>query len=409
MPRRPPREGDLFDETGHSKPDAIDSGDRAVATEVNPNVLRWARETAGVEMQTLARRFPKLDSWERGVSTPTVSQLEALSDLYRRPLAIFFLSSTPEEPPPPRDFRLLSRDQSRALSKNTRLAMRVARRAQRVYTTLTPDAQVNTPPSPRLHLNDDVEQQATAIRQHLGVTLNEQRSWSDDYAAWRGWRAAVEGLGVLVLQQTMPVNEVRGFSLNGGPIPTIVVSSSDAVLARIFTLFHELAHLLLNTVGMCLPHPDQESSTVDIEPFCNRFSGSLLIPFALLDADPALSSLHERVADHEVDRRIQKAAKDYKVSRFVILFRLLAADTLSQSRVRRLLDLWNREPTRPSKSGPQPPANKALNQYGARFVAAVLDAQTRNAISASDAAHYLSLKIKHFPTLARLVSTYGRG
>jgi Zn-dependent peptidase ImmA (M78 family) len=207
----------------------------------------------------------------------------------------------------------------------------------------------------------------------------------------------------------MPVKEVRGFSLNGGPVPIIVVSSSDSVLARIFTLFHELAHLLLNSVGMCLPSPDQEASTLDIEPFCNRFSGSLLIPYALLDSDPSLSALNESVDDDEVERRIQRAAKDYKVSRFVILFRLLAADTLSRSRVRRVLDRWNREPMRPSKSGPQPPANKALNQYGTRFAAAVLDAQARNAISASDAASYLSLKIKHFQTLARLVSTYGRG
>jgi Zn-dependent peptidase ImmA (M78 family) len=409
MPRRHPHESGLFDESGHSTRGTTDTGDRAIATEVNPDVLRWARETAGVEPASLARRFPKLDAWERGATKPTVSQLETLSDLYKRPLATFFLSSPPKEPPPPRDFRLLDREQPRTLSKKTRLAMRAARRAQRIYTTLSRDMQIGTSPVPQLRLAADVEQQAKTIRRLLRITVDEQRSWADEYAAWRHWRAAVEALGVLVLQQTMPVKEVRGFSLNGASTPTIVVSSTDAVVARLFTLFHELAHLLLDSVGMCLPNPDDDSPGKGVEPFCNRFSGAVLVPFELLRDDPALVSLGDSIEDAEVERHILRTAKSYKVSRFVLLFRLLAARSITSARVSRLMDQWSHEPPRVGKGGPQPPANKALNQYGARFVSAVLEAQTRSLITASDAAGYLALKVKHFPTLERLIATSGRG
>ena len=47
---------------------------------VNPVLLRWARERAGVmEAGELARRFPKLSEWEAGTAQPTLNQLEAFA------------------------------------------------------------------------------------------------------------------------------------------------------------------------------------------------------------------------------------------------------------------------------------------------------------------------------------------
>jgi hypothetical protein len=65
-----------------------------------------------------------------------VSQLEALSDLYKRPLVTFFLPSPPTEPPLPRDFRVLPSQEARTLSKKVLVAIRTARRVQRLYAHL---------------------------------------------------------------------------------------------------------------------------------------------------------------------------------------------------------------------------------------------------------------------------------
>jgi hypothetical protein len=56
---------------------------------------------------------------------------------------------------------------------------------------------------------------ATVVRQELGVTLDEQKSWRDyhGYAPLRAWVDAVESLGVLVMQDgSMAVEDLRGFA-----------------------------------------------------------------------------------------------------------------------------------------------------------------------------------------------------
>ena len=55
--------------------------------DVNPELLRWARERAGLGVDTLAGRFPRLGAWERGEIRPT------LKDWYRE-----FVRSTGEDP-----------------------------------------------------------------------------------------------------------------------------------------------------------------------------------------------------------------------------------------------------------------------------------------------------------------------
>ena len=42
---------------------------------LNPDLLRWARERAGLEVEDLAGRFPKLELWEAGELQPTLKQL----------------------------------------------------------------------------------------------------------------------------------------------------------------------------------------------------------------------------------------------------------------------------------------------------------------------------------------------
>ena len=46
------------------------------AVTINPALLTWARERAGVEAFMLEDRFPKLAAWEAGETQPTLAQLE---------------------------------------------------------------------------------------------------------------------------------------------------------------------------------------------------------------------------------------------------------------------------------------------------------------------------------------------
>ena len=99
---------------------------------LNPGVLRWARETAGVSLQDLARRLnpgeETIAKWETGEKTVTVRTLRDVARFLKRPLAVFLLPEPPPELPVPPDFRTLPKDSLAPLSKKTRLVIRRALR-----------------------------------------------------------------------------------------------------------------------------------------------------------------------------------------------------------------------------------------------------------------------------------------
>jgi len=66
-----------------------------------PEVLQWARVTAGLEMHEAAARIGirayKLQMAEEGVEWLTLRQAEIAADVYERPLAVLFREEPPEE------------------------------------------------------------------------------------------------------------------------------------------------------------------------------------------------------------------------------------------------------------------------------------------------------------------------
>ncbi len=76
--------------------------------EVKPELLRWARERAGLDVDALARRFPKLPAWESGDLHPTLKQLEGFAKATFTPVGFLFLDEPPEERVPIPDFRTVA-------------------------------------------------------------------------------------------------------------------------------------------------------------------------------------------------------------------------------------------------------------------------------------------------------------
>ena len=70
---------------------------------IQPAVLRWARESAGYDLEQAAKkaRLPqkKLAAAEEGLAELTLRQAEEAARAFRRPLATLFLSQPPTEEP----------------------------------------------------------------------------------------------------------------------------------------------------------------------------------------------------------------------------------------------------------------------------------------------------------------------
>jgi transcriptional regulator with XRE-family HTH domain len=62
-----------------------------IRVEVRPELLRWARKRAGFSVVSLARRFPKVEAWERGEARPTLKQLESFAKATYTPVGFLFL------------------------------------------------------------------------------------------------------------------------------------------------------------------------------------------------------------------------------------------------------------------------------------------------------------------------------
>ena len=76
---------------------------KAFQVSVTPAVMKWARESAGLDVKTVARRLGvsinTVEGWEPDAKMPkrpTLRALEELASFYKRPLATFFLPEPPQ-------------------------------------------------------------------------------------------------------------------------------------------------------------------------------------------------------------------------------------------------------------------------------------------------------------------------
>ncbi|MBM4060294.1 MAG: ImmA/IrrE family metallo-endopeptidase [Planctomycetes bacterium] len=363
-------------------------------------MLLWARESLGLSVAASAERMgisvARLSGWERDPPTerPTLAQLRRLADLYGRPLAAFYLPAPPQDPLLVRDFRRLS-GSPRLPSVELTMELRRAAARRDIAIELAEElAEVLPAFDVGVSRPSSAEAAARQARNRLGVDAPGQRGPRDAYAALRNWRRFVEARGALVFQLSgVPVTETRGFSSFHEPLPIIAINSADAPVARIFTLAHELGHLVRRKGAVCdLTEPSAEES------WCNLFAGELLVPAAALET--IVRPLHYRTEwpDHELKR----ISRRFWVSTEVVLRRLVAIGCAAPG----FYERWRSRraaTTMAPAGGPVPVPNRVLSTAGSTFVGLVLSAFHADRISASTLAGYLGVKLKHLGALERLV------
>jgi Zn-dependent peptidase ImmA (M78 family)/transcriptional regulator with XRE-family HTH domain len=377
---------------------------------VRPKLLVWARESAGFSQEEAAKKAQvkaeRLASWEEGERRPTLPQLRKLSGVYKRPLAVFYLSKPPEDFQAMHDFRRLPGQVAGLESPMLRLEVRKARYRRQVAIDLF-KALDNEPARFALRgkLADGAESLAQKARATLGVTREQQATWSTPHEALNGWRTAVERLGILVFQASgIQVSEMRGFSLAELQLPVIVVNIKDHPHGRLFSLLHELAHLILHQEGLCDLAEDPRRTPEDhrIEVFCNQVAGSILMPreWVLQEA-----IVREHRAPSWTDEDLVHLSRTYRVSREAMLRRLLVLDKTSEAfyREKRRELLEEYETSREPKKGFAPPDRKAVSLVGPSFVRLVLNSFYQEKITSSDVSDYLEVKLKWLPRIEEAV------
>jgi len=116
---------------------------------------------------------------------------------------------------------------------------------------------------------------AVEMRKFFGITLEDQAKAKDAKAFYVLCRKKIEDKGIFVLQDSFPETDGSGFALAHATQPVIVINTKKQSNARrLFTLAHELAHVLMGATGISDPFVRQNT----IERQCNNFAGTFLVP-----------------------------------------------------------------------------------------------------------------------------------
>jgi len=381
---------------------------------VTPAVLSWARASVGLKLEDVAKRLKvpgdRVAGWENGTGRPSIPQAEKLAALYKRPLAVSYLPDRPKEPAPPSDFRTLPGRHDAELSPTSRLAIRKAQRLQRMAAELARDLgtarQVRLP---RISLTRDPEAAASRVREDLGTSVEAQMGWADQRDALNQWRRTLERLGVLVFQIDFPVEEMRGFSLPSPTTPAIALSVHDRPAPRSFSMFHVLAHLAARATVLCDmgwrssgPAP---APIIKTEMFCNHFAGALLVPReALLAQVSATGAAAARDSDWP-DERLRELGEKFKVSREVILRRLLILGLTTQACCKRKRKEWAAaKPVKTGKRRFRSPAQISFSERGAPLVSMLTESYSQGNITYADLTDYLGVRGRQVDKVVELAT-----
>jgi Zn-dependent peptidase ImmA (M78 family) len=378
---------------------------------VNGDVLRWARETAGLSIDDVIEKlhrkgvtYETVLAWEAEIESPTYTQLERLAyEIYKRPLAMFFFPEPPEEVTPKQSFRTLPDYEIEIMPT----AMRILVRKASVFQLNLYELFENVNPATKRIVNDlsfdpnvSAVEMAKTVREYFSVTIEQQSSWKNTDNALKFWREKLEIYGIFVFKDAFHADQFSGFCLYDENFPVIYVNNSKPHTRQIFTLFHELAHLLFKTGGIDTRIDDYinylEGDNKQIEVLCNKFAGEFLVPTGVLDL-----KLKNTFID---DSSIEELARFFHVSREVILRKIFDKGLINQKYYEEKVSAWVRESTnKSSKSGG---GNYYLTQgayLGGRYIEKAFSSYYRQQITSERLADYLGVKVKNLNGMESLL------
>jgi Zn-dependent peptidase ImmA (M78 family)/transcriptional regulator with XRE-family HTH domain len=301
----------------------------------NPEVFRWARESAGFAPEDAARAIgivlKSLMAIEQGEKVPSRTTLSSMAKAYHRSLLTFYLPTPPRKGDRGEDFRTVIADRTLEADADVDALVRDLRARQNlVRAVLEDDEDVQALAFVgSASMNDGVPALARSIEQMLGVTRAAYRAQKDAESAFALLRKRAEHAGVFVLlngnlgshHSAIPVEAFRGFAIADPIAPFIVINDGDARTAWSFTLLHELAHLWLGATGVS----GGGTPEMRIERFCNDVAGEFLLPAADVQTI--------NVVDLDVDAQIAVItdhASRWRVSRQMVAYGLFKAGRITR-------------------------------------------------------------------------------
>ena len=300
---------------------------RRLQIHLEPEVLRWARERARLEPDQLARKVQvkpeRVLEWEDS-GRISVAQADRVAHHTHTPLGFLYLPEPPEDRLPIPDFRTRRDDEMLRPSPDLLETVYLMRRRQ----AWMRDELIEEGNDPLNFVGAYTEKaEPQQVADAMRAALQLEHNWASRQSTWTDalshLREQADLAGVLVVfsgivgnntHRKLDTDEFQGFALVDEFAPLVFVNSADFQAAQMFTLAHELAHLLVGESGVTI-FDDHQPTDNTTEKFCNRTAAEFLAPEKELRAFwPAANNTKDP---------FQTIARRFKVSTLVAARRAL--------------------------------------------------------------------------------------
>lgn len=367
--------------------------------DINNNLLIWAIERAGINIDEVSRTIPSFSSWLLGKKKPTAKQLEKFAQKVHLPFGYLFLENPPEEKLPIPFFRTLS---SQEYKININIYDSVLLLQQR-QSWLTDYLKENN----YLQLNfvgkfsnkPDINDVVNDIRK----TLKIDEDWAKEFSTWEKAKdhltQLIEDAGIITTfssivgnntRRNIKVDDCRGFVLVDDYAPFMFINSADSKSAQMFTMAHELAHIWIGqSAGFDFRQLQPANNQTEV--LCDKIAAEFLVPAK------SIEDSWQAVKD------ISQLARYFKVSQIVIARRLLDLGKISKNEFITFYDNYiNQDFARSeNREGGGDFYKTQRKRLSVRFLSFVNQAVKENKLLVRDAYNLTNLKGETYHTFMR--------
>ena len=370
----------------------------ATALNVNPAMIKWAREDAGYTLEELPGYLQDAEKWENGEETPSWSDLRNLAKKYKRPSLFYFLKEPPQVEDDFIEFR--SDDKIEEFSPQLRLEIRKAKHRRNAYLRIYDEMGIQIPNfSKNVNYEKNPIKLAKHIRNYLNVDLELQRKWifnengNKNYnhnSFLNHWKEICFDLGILVFETgSISENEFSGCSIYYEYCPIIILNGKNYPNRRIFTLMHELAHLTQGISAIC--DVDKYNKK---EAFCNKVAAEILIPSNSLDEIDLFYK--------NGNLKLGELSNIYGVSKQTVVYKLNSCNKIDDKLKNKLItkieesnnNKRKKDIERKKRTEPRIKTITTKNkQEGSSFTKLIIEAYDNKIITATQAMRYLDTSL----------------
>ena len=381
---------------------------------VNPDVLRWARATSGLDLDTAAQKLGiratrsgtasgRLEKLEFGLEQPSRNLLAKMAAQYHRPLLTFYQEAAPAIEARGEDFRRLPKGESQIDYARADALIRDIKARQAIVSAALDDADEASPLAfvGSMRLTEGVSAVSAAVQKLITFSLHEYRGRTSGSDSFSYLRSKVEASGVFVLligdlgshHTRIGLETFRGLALSDSVAPFIVINDQDSRAAWSFSLLHEYVHICLGQSGVS----GNDLGIASDEQFCNDVASEILLPRADLqelrvDSALPLAVQANLISEFASERRISRSMVAYRLFRENRIGRTVWTNLRSEFRAQWQSHLVGQQNVKKPDGGGPSYYTVKRHRVGGRLLRFVDRMTSNGALSATKAGKVLGVK-----------------